>query len=522
MAPKRPLSHKKFLSLFPTLLLCSVLLMSCGLPTSLLPAASTARPPTPSPWLGGFASPTAMPPSPTPQQLLATPDESTQNPVSGITVEAATVAQPSSTPQETATPTVPAGSFSLAPGTTAGALTGSLDAGQVVSFTLGAAQSQPLTLLVDSPKHDVTLGVSDPSENVLLNPSSKQTSWQAVLPATGLYTIKVIGGAAKETYSLTVKTPQPVNLASDANSVTLAGKTLNGILYSYALSLSAGQTVSVNLSAPSGEAGIDIYGLSTGTILSATAAASTWTGVLPQTQVYVVEVFPTHSQEVDYSLSLSVGGAAASTSATAAPSGTGGNISFLPGMTAAVLQGTIQAGQIMTYTVQAGKAQPLILLVQSPDTDVTLGVLMPDGGRLFDPANKWSYVQWQLPKTGLYTIQVIGGKTSEKYTLTVKLPKLVYFAGEPRSVTLKGNTFPGLVVSYAFRLGAGSHLTVNLDTPSGLALITIFGVETGSLVKFTDSTNSFSGNLPATDEYVIEVAPYHGASTTYTLTVSIP
>jgi hypothetical protein len=154
--------------------------------------------------------------------------------------------------------------------------------------------------------------------------------------------------------------------------------------------------------------------------------------------------------------------------------------------------------------------------------DVTLGVLNPDGTTLLDPANKWSYWQWQIPKTGVYTIQVIGGASTAKYTLTAKLAQLIYFSTEPKSVTLHGNTFPGYVHSYAFRLSGGAHMTVSLNVPAGRAVLDIFGIETGSLLSFKAGATSWTGTLPKTQEYVIEVAPIHGASVVYSLTVSIP
>jgi hypothetical protein len=515
MAPKLPISKPKSNSIVIALVTCALLMMSCGVPTSILPALSTSLPPNPTPGVG-LALPTVLPTSPTPELLVGMPTVLPASPTPETATDTPTAIPPSPTPANTATPVIPTGSFTLAPGTTAGALAGTLQPGQLVTYTIGAGQFQPMTLIAESLHNDVTLGVSEANGNVLLNPALKQNAWQMVLPGTELYTIKVIGGATKEDYTLTVKLPQLVNLASGATSVTLTGRTVSGYLYSYALNFSAGQSLTASLNVPSSTATIDIYGLSTGTLLNSSAAVSTWTGTLSQTEAYVIEVVPVNGQVVDFSLSVSVAAAAAGSS-------TGpGTITFAPGMTAAVVQGTVQAGQVLTYTVQAGKAQPMILLLDSPKTDVTLGVLNPDGTILLDPATKWSYWQWQLPKTGLYTIQVIGAKTTENYTLTVKLPQLVYFPTEPKSVTLHGNTYPGYVVSFAFRLGAGQNMTVSLNAPSGEAFIDIFGVATGSLLSFKDGVTFWTGTLPETDEYVVEVVPRHGASVVYSLTVSVP
>ncbi len=507
MAPKRFHFRSKSYSLFIGPVVICLLTMSCGLPASLLGSAATPLSPSPSSLIE-LASPTVLP-SPTIETTTETPTVVPPSPTP-------TVVLPSSTPLATATRSIPLGSIVLASDTTASTLTGTLKPGQVVTYTIGAGQSQPMTLIADSPHNDVSLGVFEENGNVLLDPALKQNAWQMALPSTELYTIKVIGGATTEDYILTVKMPQMVTLAPDTTSTTLTGKTAHGYLYSYALNLNAGQALTASLNVPSSTAYIDIYGLVTGTLLSASSEVNTWTGTLSQTQGYVIEVVPVNNQVVDYTLTVSI------TTAVASGSAGSGTITLAPGTTAAIVQGTVQPGQVLTYTVQAGKAQPIILLLESPKTDVILGFLNPDGSVLLSPTNKWSYWQKQLPATGLYTIQVNGGKTTETYTLTVKLPKLVYFPTEPKTVTLHGNTYPGYVVSYAFRISGGMSMTVSLDAPSGEAFIDVFGIATGSLLSFKEGATSWSGKLPETQEYVVEVVPRHGASVVYSLKVSVP
>lgn len=64
--------------------------------------------------------------------------------------------------------------------------------------------------------------------------------------------------------------------------------------------------MTASLNVPSSTAYIDIFGLATGTLLGFSAKANTWTGVLPQTQEYVIEVVPNNGQVVNYSLTVSV------------------------------------------------------------------------------------------------------------------------------------------------------------------------------------------------------------------------
>ena len=136
--------------------------------------------------------------------------------------------------------------------------------------------------------------------------------------------------------------------------------------------------MTVALNVPSSTAYLDIFGLTTGSLLSSAAKASTWSGVLPQTQDYVIEVIPNNGQVVDYSLTVSVNPTM------------GGTIIMPAGTTAAVVQGNIQPGKVLMYTLQAGKSQPMILIANSANNDVTLGVFEPNGTLLLDPAKKWT------------------------------------------------------------------------------------------------------------------------------------
>ena len=435
-------------------------------------------------------------------------EHSPTNPTSIVSLPSPTPIPPSPTPQPTATTPPASTNIVMSPGTTAAVVQGTLEPGQAVRYTLQAGQAQPMILIVNSPNNDVTLGVFEPNGNALLNPAQKKAIWQGLLPQTELYTIQVSGGASVEDYTLTAKVAQRVNYVPGATSLTLNGSTVKGYVFSYALSCQANQTMTVSLNVPSSTAYLDIFGLSSGSLLSSAEKASTWTGVLRLAQDYVIEVVPNNGQVVDYSMKVSV-----------IP--TTGNIVMQAGTTAAVVQGTAQAGQVITYTLAAGRSQPMILIMSSPDNDVTLGVFEPNGSILLDPADKWTRWQALLPQTETYTIQVIGGATAEDYTLTAKVPQRVNFASAAISLTLKGSTVNGYVFSYALRCQANQTMTVTLDIPASSAYIDIFGLSSGSLVSSSAKASTWTGALPQTQDYVIEVVPNNGQVVDYALTVSV-
>ncbi len=272
MLSKRQNSAIKPWSIFISLVVSGMLLAGCTLP------------------LSGNPTQTPIPPSPTPQVPLNT----------------STPVPPTQTPLPTASPTPVPGVINFTPGTTAAVETGTVSPGQVISFSISAGQDQPMILLLDSPHADVTLGVLEPNGNKLLDPALKYNSWQWVLPKTEIYTIQVIGGGSTESYSLTTKVAQLISFDPGATSATVNGTTLNGYIFSYALNCKSGQTMTVSLTVPSTTAYIDVFGIASGTLLSVTAKASTWTGVLPQTQEYVIEVIPVGGLVVNYALTVSV------------------------------------------------------------------------------------------------------------------------------------------------------------------------------------------------------------------------
>jgi hypothetical protein len=198
------------------------------------------------------------------------------------------------------------------------------------------------------------------------------------------------------------------------------------------------------------------------------------------------------------------------------------NIVFATGTTAAVEQGNIKPGQIQAYTLSAGQSQPMILILTSPNNDATLAVYEPNGNALLDPAKKWTNWQWLLPKTEVYTIQVIGGATSENFTLTAKVAARIKFDAGATSATVSGSTQKGYVISYAVSATANQTMTVTLTAAANSAWLDIFGLAFGQLLLSPDTkATTWTGALPSTQDYVIEIIPNNGQVVNYSLTVTI-
>jgi hypothetical protein len=506
--PIKRQSPRHLLIVFSFLIL-TVFLASCALPVPT--NIPTSTPPSPTPLQPFTSTPTnvsiVIPPTETATNVLALPSATPENtPTPTPTVAVATT-------QPLPTNSIPTGSIAFTPGTTAGVVDGTIQPGQVLTYTLGAAQSQAMVLIVGSTNNDVTLGVLAPNGSVLLNNANKFIRWQTLLPQTGLYTIQLYGGATAENFTLTAKIPEVVNFALGTSSIAVSGTTLNGYLHAYSFACAAGQTMTASLNVASTTAYIDVYGVSSGTLLSAASKLNSWTGILPQNDVYIIEVVPTGGLVINYTLTVSVTSAGGTT-----PSG---SIVFASGTTMGTVTGTVDAGQVKTYTINAGAGLPMILDVASGNNDVTLGVIQPDGTVLLNPANKWIHWQWTLPETGLYRIQVIGGATTEAYSLTARIPVRVNFAPGATSATLSNSTVNGTTFSYALKCAANQTMAVTLTAPAGTAYLDIFGVSSGTLLSASSQATSWTVVLPKSEDYVVEVIPVGGQVVNFALTVSV-
>lgn len=254
-----------------------LILMSCSLPGLLAAATPTPQPP-----------PTPLP-SDTPTQIPPT-----------------AIPTSTSTPIPTATATQAPVGIVFSPGTTAGVVQGTIEPSQVKAYTLSAGQNQPMILLLNSSDNSAYLGVTEPNGNILLDPAKKWTNWQWLLPKTEVYTIRVYGGSTTATYTLTTKVAQRITFASGATSATLNGSTPKGYVFSYAIACKTGQVMTVSLNVPASIAYLDVFGLATGKLLSSSARVNTWTGSLPATEDYIIEVIPVNGQVINYSLSVTV------------------------------------------------------------------------------------------------------------------------------------------------------------------------------------------------------------------------
>jgi hypothetical protein len=206
---------------------------------------------------------------------------------------------------------------------------------------------------------------------------------------------------------------------------------------------------------------------------------------------------------------------------TNAPTGT--RIHFATGATANVVEGQIQAGEARNFLVGAAAGQPLIIMLDSINHDVTFSVKGQKDGAVLLPASQAS-TSWQtmLTTTQDYLVQLYGGASTENFTLNIIIPARVAFDPGAISAQRSGSTPGGLIVSYVVRASAGQKMKLQLGAPGGNAVLGVYGYQDGQpYLRSAVESTTFDMTLPATEDYIIQVIPRGGEVASYNLNVEI-
>jgi len=197
-------------------------------------------------------------------------------------------------------------------------------------------------------------------------------------------------------------------------------------------------------------------------------------------------------------------------------------ISFETGATSANVDGVIAASAQVRYRLRALAQQIMMVTLSSPNDDLYLAVRGESDGRTLLPAEARSrHFRGQLPATQDYRITIYGAEAETHYDLLVVIPKRISFRTGATSARLTGNVGAYTTINYVARARAGQTMTVTITAPTDDVLLTIYGLEDGQpLVRAASGATSWSGTLPATQDYAIDVVGTDAARR-YTLDVAI-
>ncbi len=223
-----------------------------------------------------------------------------------VTVISPTLPAPLPTP--TTGITLPAAArLQFATGSTKVVTTGTLQAGQTISYVVKALKDQPVIATADSPNQDLKLSIFGANGVLLLPTAQGSSSWQGTLPSTQDYYFQITGGASTENFTLNVVIAARIQFDAGTTRTILKGQTVNGYAVTYVAYAQKGQKMNLTLNVPGDSAALTVWGFSDGQ-----PYARAQTGIqdfslnLPSTQDYIIEVVPQADQVVDYSLTVKI------------------------------------------------------------------------------------------------------------------------------------------------------------------------------------------------------------------------
>jgi hypothetical protein len=182
------------------------------------------------------------------------------------------------------------------------------------------------------------------------------------------------------------------------------------------------------------------------------------------------------------------------------------------------VEGSIAAGGIADYVINAMAGQTMMVSLDSPNMNVFLTIYGVEDGRPL-VRSMMGQTMWTgtLPGTQDYIIEAVSEGEATNYSLQVVIPARIKFAPGATSASVQGRVSGGAIVRYLLRAMAGQTMTVVITSPHQDVLLTIWGLTDGQpLVRSVSGATSWTGVLPATQDYVIDAVSV-GGNTTYTL-----
>jgi len=305
--------------------------------------------------------------------------------------------------------------------------------------------------------------------------------------------------------------------------MTIQDKLAPGDTHHYVLRILAGQTLVVELPGLLGWAALAVRGADGTVLLSDRVGAVSWSGEVPRTQDYLVDVKSLTAAPTSYMLDVTI-------PPIYMPQAT--VVQFPPGGTSATVQGTLVPGAVDHYVLRVLAGQTLVL-ASAPGLQgmLALTVAGADGFVLLPESAAQASWRGQVPTTQDYYVDVrsIAGATFG-YALQISVPALATPQPQPRrisfpaggtSATVSGTLAPFSTDSYVLTVLAGQTLNVDVPGLQGKVLLVIWGADGSVLLTDHAIASSFSGVVPSTQDYFIDVR----TSTTpvaYTMHVSVP
>jgi hypothetical protein len=210
-------------------------------------------------------------------------------------------------------------------------------------------------------------------------------------------------------------TPKRINFAPGAISATRTGVLTMGGMDRYVLKINNGQTLTVSAASGNNNVILVIFGKDGTVLLSDHVDASSWSGVVPSTQDYYIDVRAIDGTSANYTLTVTI-----PPEPPSPPHPTIQRIRFAPGTISATVSGQVVPGGNNEYVLKASANQQMLVSTSAEEQAVGISVVGADGTVLQSPMGGLSNFSGELPSTQDYFITVsIQGDGFADYSMTV-------------------------------------------------------------------------------------------------------
>ena len=169
-----------------------------------------------------------------------------------------------------------------------------------------------------------------------------------------------------------------------------------------------------------------------------------------------------------------------------------------------------------------GGARLWVPLVLSAAANTYLEITGRTDGKALLLANaKATHFQGIVPSSQEYLMRVISKGEGASYNLLVTIPRRITFARGAISASTPGAIAAGGINSYVLRALSGQTMTAAIPAPNAGLALEIYGLTDGQpLVRASLGQTTWTGKLPATQDYIIKVANT-GARASFTLATTV-
>jgi hypothetical protein len=203
-----------------------------------------------------------------------------------------------------------------------------------------------------------------------------------------------------------------------------------------------------------------------------------------------------------------------------------GSIQFQANATSANVDGYV-AHSTDRYTFTASAGQAASLNVYSPNQEVRLTVLDPDGNALTGQTSSWA---GNLPMDGTYTVNVmdIGGASTYNLGLDIEPASSsqvhnrgeIHFQPNATSASVTSQLAANNIDHYTFEASAGQPASIYLSSPDGDVALTLIDPNGNPILRSQAGLSDWSGTLPVSGTYTLNAVSI-GSATTYNLSLNI-